>query len=128
MKDYKQTECVMTMIALNNFTKKFALSLLHTMPQEHLVMPPKHDETNKDFVKTLARLEKEMAALQIETQNIQDEYAENNLSLIIIKSYITKLLYNNNIMHWLYDNRIDYLDVLKKISGIDNLNERCRHD
>ncbi|MDR1844957.1 MAG: RepB plasmid partitioning protein [Citrobacter amalonaticus] len=121
MKHYKQTECVRTMISLNNFTKKFALSLLHSMSPEHLVTKNK-DESNKDLIKTLARLEKEMAALQVETQNIQHEYAENNIRLIIVKSYIIKLFRNSEIMHWLYDYNIEFFDLLKKVSGIDDLN------
>ncbi|SMG55354.1 ParB/RepB/Spo0J family partition protein [Cedecea sp. NFIX57] len=121
IKPYKQIEFVTTMIALNNFTKKFALSMLHTLPSEHLVRQIENTTEDKDMVKTLARLEKEMAALQIETQNIQNEYAENNLNLIIVKSYIAKLLRTNDVIHWLYDNKCEYLDVLKKIVGIESL-------
>lgn len=123
IKPYKQIEFVTTMITLNNFTKKFALSMLHTLPSEHLVRQIGNTTEEKDMVKTLARLEKEMAALQIETQNIQNEYAENNLNLIIVKSYIAKLLRTNDVIHWLYDNKCEYLDVLKKVVGIESLNK-----
>ncbi|HEJ0329064.1 RepB plasmid partitioning protein [Serratia marcescens] len=123
IKPYKQIEFVTTMITLNNFTKKFALSMLHTLPSEHLVRQIDNTTEDKDMVKTLARLEKEMAALQIETQNIQNEYAENNLNLIIVKSYIAKLLRTNDVIHWLYDNKCEYLDVLKKIVGIESLSK-----
>lgn len=123
IKPYKQIEFVTTMITLNNFTKKFALSMLLALPLEYLVRESDNINENKDMVKTLVRLEKEMAALQIETQNIQNEYAENNLNLIIVKSYIAKLLRTNDVIHWLYDNKCDYLDVLKKVLGIENLNE-----
>ncbi|QJW56417.1 Nucleoid occlusion protein [Serratia plymuthica] len=123
IKPYKQIEFVTTMITLNNFTKKFALSMLHTLPSEHLVRQIDNTTEEKDMVKTLARLEKEMAALQIETQNIQNEYAENNLNLIIVKSYIAKLLRTNDVIHWLYDNKCEYLDVLKKVVGIESLSK-----
>ncbi|EMT6382776.1 plasmid partitioning protein RepB C-terminal domain-containing protein [Providencia rettgeri] len=123
IKPYKQTEFVSTMIAVNNFTRKFALSMLHALAPEHLVKKNNEVQENTDIVKKLFRLEKEMASLQIETQNIQNEYAENNLTLIIVKSYIVKLLSTNDIIHWLYDNHMEYLDILKKVSCIDNLNE-----
>lgn len=128
IKPYKQIEFVTTMITLNNFTRKFALSMLHILPSEHLVRKNDNTPEDKDMVKTLARLEKEMATLQIETQNIQNEYAENNLNLIIVKSYIAKLLRKNDIIHWLYDNKCEYLDVLKKIIGIESLNEIERNN
>ncbi|EDS7168081.1 RepB plasmid partitioning protein [Salmonella enterica] len=123
IKPYKQAEIVNTMIMLNKLTRKFALSMLHSLAPEHLVAQNKMDSQNKDVARTLARLEKEMAALQIETQNIKDEYAENNLNLHIIKTYITRLLNNSSILLWLYDNNIEYLSLLKKIAGIDDIND-----
>ncbi|CNI33466.1 RepB plasmid partitioning protein [Yersinia intermedia] len=122
IKPYKQIEMVTTMISINNFTQKFALSMLHAIAPEHLINQSNKESDNKDIGKTLARLEKEMAAIQIETQNIQDEYAENNLKMVIIRSHIVKLLSNNEVLHWLYDNKNEYLTILKKVSGMDNLN------
>lgn len=123
IKLHKQMDFVATMITLNNFTKKFALSMLHALPAEHLVRKPDNAPEDKDMIKTLARLEKEMAALQVETQDIQNEFAENNLNLMVVRSYIAKLLSKNEIIHWLYDNKSEYLDVLKKVLGVKHLNE-----
>ncbi|MGC6030465.1 plasmid partitioning protein RepB C-terminal domain-containing protein [Enterobacter kobei] len=123
IKPNKQMDFVATMVALNNFTKKFALSMLHVLPAEHLVRKPDNAPEDKDMVKTLARLEKEMAALQVETQDIQNEFAENNLNLMVVRTYIAKLLSKNEIIHWLYDNKSEYLDVLKKVLGVKHLNE-----
>lgn len=123
IKPHKQMDFVATMITLNNFTKKFALSMLHALPAEHLVRKPDNTSNDKDMIKTLARLEKEMAALQVETQDIQNEFAENNLNLMVVRSYIAKLLSKNEIIHWLYDNKSEYLDVLKKVLGVKHLNE-----
>lgn len=123
IKLHKQMDFVSTMVTLNNFTKKFALSMLHALPAEHLVRKPDNPPEDKDMIKTLARLEKEMAALQVETQDIQNEFAENNLNLMVVRSYITKLLSKNEIIHWLYDNKSEYLDVLKKVLGVKHLNE-----
>jgi hypothetical protein len=123
IKPHKQMDFVTTMVTLNNVTKKFALSMLHALPAEHLVRKPDNAPEDKDMVKTLARLEKEMAALQVETQDIQNEFAENNLNLMVVRSYIAKLLSKNEIIHWLYDNKSEYLDVLKKVLGVKHLNE-----
>lgn len=123
IKLHKQMDFVSTMVTLNNFTKKFALSMLHALPAEYLVRKPDNPPEDKDMIKTLARLEKEMAALQVETQDIQNEFAENNLNLMVVRSYIAKLLSKNEIIHWLYDNKSEYLDVLKKVLGVKHLNE-----
>ena len=123
IKLHKQMDFVSTMVTLNNFTKKFALSMLHALPAEYLVRKPDNAHDDKDMIKTLARLEKEMAALQVETQDIENEFAENNLNLMVVRSYIAKLLSKNEIIHWLYDNKSEYLDVLKKVLGVKHLNE-----
>jgi len=123
IKLHKQMDFVSTMVTLNNFTKKFALSMLHALPAEYLVRKPDNAPDDKDMIKTLARLEKEMAALQVETQDIENEFAENNLNLMVARSYIAKLLSKNEIIHWLYDNKSEYLDVLKKVLGVKHLNE-----
>ncbi|ENA0609601.1 TPA: plasmid partitioning protein RepB C-terminal domain-containing protein [Enterobacter cancerogenus] len=123
IKLHKQIDFVSTMLTLNNFTKKFALSMLHALPAEYLVRKPDNAPDDKDMIKTLARLEKEMAALQVETQDIENEFAENNLNLMVARSYIAKLLSKNEIIHWLYDNKSEYLDVLKKVLGVKHLNE-----
>lgn len=123
IKLHKQMDFVSTMVTLNNFTKKFALSMLHALPAKHLVRKPDNPPEDKDMIKTLARLEKEMAALQVETQDIQNEFAENNLNLMVVRSYIAKLLSKNEIIHWLYDNKSEYLGVLKKVLGVKHLNE-----
>ncbi|HEJ6927567.1 plasmid partitioning protein RepB C-terminal domain-containing protein [Serratia marcescens] len=123
IKLHKQMDFVSTMVTLNNFTKKFALSMLHALPAEHLVRKPDNAPDDKDMIKTLARLEKEMAALQVETQDIENEFAENNLNLMVVRSYIAKLLSKNEVIHWLYDNKSEYLDVLKKVLGVKHLNE-----
>lgn len=64
-----------------------------------------------------------MASVQVETQHLQDEYAENNLRLVIIKNHIERLLANGQVLNWLYDNHQEYLSVLKQISGLDDLNK-----
>ena len=117
LKFYKQIEMVNIMISINNFTRKFAMSMLHAVASEHLVAPKKDASRETDIRKNLERLEKEMASVQVETQHLQDEYAENNLRLVIIKNHIERLL------NWLYDNHQEYLSVLKQISGLDDLNK-----
>ncbi|EOY6267100.1 plasmid partitioning protein RepB C-terminal domain-containing protein [Escherichia coli] len=123
LKFYKQIEMVNIMISINNFTRKFAMSMLHAVASEHLVAPKKDASRETDIRKNLERLEKEMASVQVETQHLQDEYAENNLRLVIIKNHIERLLANGQVLNWLYDNHQEYLSVLKQISGLDDLNK-----
>lgn len=122
MKPIRQIEVANIMTALNNFTRKFALSLLHTSLPEHLINPKTASSEQQDVRKNIERLEREMASVQIETQKLEEHYAANNLKFSITKSHIESLLNNTKVLHWLIDNEPEYLNELKKISNINSLN------
>lgn len=119
----RQIEVVSIMINLNNFTKQFALSMLHTTSRENLIDAHKGSVEKKDIRKNIERLEREMMAVRVETEQIEDEYSQNNLQLVIVKSYIKKLLDNSAVLHWLIDNNSEYLTELKKIAGVNSISQ-----
>ncbi|BCG10900.1 plasmid partitioning protein RepB C-terminal domain-containing protein [Buttiauxella agrestis] len=123
MKSDRQIEAVSTMISINNFSKKFMLSLLHFTPDELLVNPKDSKLINQDIAKNFARMEKEMAAMEMETKELESIYGTNNLKLAVIISHIKKMLGNYNVLNWLVDNNPDYLNQLKKIAAIDSFPE-----
>ncbi|MBF7995390.1 plasmid partitioning protein RepB C-terminal domain-containing protein [Rahnella laticis] len=123
MKSDRQIEAVSTMISINNFSKKFTLSLLHFTPDELLVNPKDSTLINQDIAKNFARMEKEMAAMEMETKELESIYGTNNLKLAVIISHIKKMLGNYNVLNWLVDNNPDYLNQLKKIAAIDSFPE-----
>lgn len=121
MKPTRQLEVINIMTTLNKFTRKFALSLLQGTPTEQLVNDKKSKMEQRDHKASIERLEREMAAVQIDTEKLSDDYGGNNLKLVIIKSHITKILDNARVLHWLMDNSPEYLSQLKKISEIRSL-------
>lgn len=123
MKPSRQIEVVTIMVNLNNFSRQFALSLLHTTNPELLINPKNKNTNGVSAQKRLERLEKEMASVHVETQKLEEHYAANSLKLIVIRNHIRKLLDNAKILHWLIDNKPDYLIQLKKISTINELSD-----
>jgi len=120
MKPVRQIEVANIMINFDNFTVKFAQSLLHATEAKLMVEPKKKESSG--MTENLARLEREMASVQVETENIKNNYAEKTLQLLIIRNHIKKLLGNSNVLMWLLENKPDYLNLLKKISDIENIN------
>ncbi|CQH64336.1 TPA: plasmid partitioning protein RepB C-terminal domain-containing protein [Yersinia enterocolitica] len=121
MKPARQHEAVCTMISINNFSRKFALSLLHTTSDEMLKNPKDSKLKQQDIAKNFARMEREMAAMEMETKQLENIYGTNNLKLAVIINHIKRLLGNYSVLNWLVDNNPDYLAQLKKISAIDSL-------
>ncbi|CDG89520.1 ParB/RepB/Spo0J family partition protein [Xenorhabdus bovienii] len=123
MQPLRQIESANIMTSVDNFSAKFALSLLHATP-DSLLKNSNIKKEKSDIQKNLTRLEKEMAMVQTETKKHEEHYGANTLKLVIIKSHIANLLNNTKILHWLFENKPDYLSLLKKISDLDSLTEQ----
>ncbi|HHH0762061.1 TPA: plasmid partitioning protein RepB C-terminal domain-containing protein [Yersinia enterocolitica] len=120
MKNIRQIECACIMNNLENYSKKFSLSLLHNT-QPNLLVNGQQGNDKEGHRKTIDRLEREMAQVHIESEKLKESYGENTLRLVIMKSHIQKLLENTKILHWLLDNKNELLIELKKISNINSL-------
>ncbi len=115
MKPERQLEAVSTMMSINNFSRKFALSLLHYTPDDMLINPKRFEtKATRHSKKIFARMEREMAAMEIETKQLENIYGTNNLKLAVIIGHIKKLLSNYSVLNWLVDNNPDYLAQLKE--------------
>lgn len=121
MKTARQIEVVDTMITLNNFSRKFALSLLHTTSENMLNNPKDLKLIEKDTARNLARMEREMIATEMKSKQLENVYGTNTLKLAVIISHVKSLLSNYAVLNWLIDNNPDYLKQLKKIAAIDSL-------
>lgn len=122
MKPMRQIECAHLMLNIENFTEKFALSLLHGTEPSLLNMT-RNDKTlqKSGHRQIIERLEKEMAQAHVETEKLKSTYGINALKLVIIKSNLKKLLDNPKVLHWLLDNNSDFLSELRLISNIESL-------
>lgn len=124
MKPMRQIECSRLMINVENFSRNFALSLLHSTPPNLLTR--KSEILENDTAgrrKMLDRLEREMAQVHVDTQKIKETYGVNTLKLVIIKSHIINLLNNPKILQWLLKNKPEFLTELNKISSINSLED-----
>lgn len=120
MKPVRQVEVVKLMIDLDNFTIKFAESLLYATDDKYLVNPSTQRSVN-GLNESISRLEKEMAALQLEVVDIEMSYSDKVLRFMIVKNHIRGLLGNSRVVLWLLENQPDYLRILKGISDVNSL-------
>ena len=124
MKPMRQIECSRLMINVENFSRNFALSLLHNTPTNLLIGKSEVLETDTaGRRKMLDRLEREMAQVHVDTQKLKETYGVNTLKLVIIKSHITNILDNSKILQWLLKNKPELLTELNKISSINSLED-----
>lgn len=69
----------------------------------------------------IARMERELAALQMQVKSVEETYGIDNLHLTVARGYVAKLLANNRVASWLATNQQDYFSEFQKIAGIDTI-------
>lgn len=120
MTPFRQIDAATRMTDFNNFSTKFALAMLESTPPEQLVEPVTKRKKNGS-VEANARLEREVAALQVETRLYDQNYGRDILQLMMIVTYLQGLLTDAPVVLWLSQNRRDYLTEFKKIADMKTL-------
>ncbi len=123
MSAVRQIEAADLMIGQNNFSIMFARALRAATPVNQLVTARKGrgNGTPTPSGQQIARMERELAALQTQVKSIDETYGVDNLHLTVARGYIAKLLANSRIVRWLTTHQQDYLSEFQKIAEIDTL-------
>ena len=121
----RQVEAAELMIGQNNFSVVFARALLVATPETQLVDPRKKRPGREAAVNAdqIARLERELANLQMQVNAVEDTYGIDNLHLMVAKGYLAKLLANPLVLRWINVNRQEYLSEFQMVAEIAALAE-----
>ncbi|MGP5279582.1 plasmid partitioning protein RepB C-terminal domain-containing protein, partial [Pseudomonas helleri] len=74
-----------------NLSVLLAKALLAATPSDQLAVPRKN-QPDQISAESIARLERELAALQMQIKTVEEDYGPDVLHLTVIKGYLTKLL------------------------------------
>jgi len=123
MSAVRQIEAADLMIGQNNFSITFARAIRAATLENQLVTAKKGRGagTPTPSGQQIARMERELAALQTQVKSVEETYGIDNLHLTVPRGYIAKLLANNRIVRWLANHEQDYLSEFQKIAEIDSL-------
>jgi hypothetical protein len=123
MMPLRQIEAAELMIGHNNFTSAFVLAMLAATPDAQLAQGKRRRrvETNAVTREQVARLERELASLQIQTKSFEETYGLDNLHLTVAKAYLTRLLGNVRVVRWLAQNKPEYLSEFQAIAELTSL-------
>ena len=114
----RQIDAAELMIGQNNFSGQFARALLGATPDRLLVKSRKTSDAGSS-ADQLARMERELARLQIQVKSVEDTYGVDNLHLTIARGYVRSLLSNPRIVRWIDQHRSEYLGELQIIAEIE---------
>ncbi|WP_272940627.1 plasmid partitioning protein RepB C-terminal domain-containing protein [Sinorhizobium meliloti] len=128
MNAVRQIEAADLMIGQHNFTLMFARAIRAATPDSQLVAAKKMTGAAASTPpgQQIARMERELAALQTQVKSVEETYGIDNLHLTVARGYVAKLLANTRITRWLSYHRQEYLGEFQKIAEIDPQPEALR--
>jgi len=119
MKPFRQIEAAEMMVAANKFTATYAEMILVATRAEALTDGTKPKRKDEISPEDLAKMESEMERLRQDCQAVEDEIGDTMLSLVVAKSFMARLLRNENIQGHLKRHHGDLLASL--ISTMDSI-------
>lgn len=122
MKPLRQIDVAQTMVNLNTYSTRLAIALLRNSSPDQLIPAVAQRSADATPNEALKRLEQELAALQADTETLQEGFGPASLQLEIIKTHVgTALLNNAAVVRWLAKRKPDHLQQLQKLSEIKQL-------
>ena len=124
MKSVRQIEAAILMNDAENYTVTYAEALFAATPREQLADPAKPKKVNGLDSEQMTRMENEMANLQGEYTLIKESYGTDILHLTLAKAYLSTLLGNVRVVHYLAQHHPEFLSQFQHITEIKSLTDR----
>ena len=117
----RQIEIAEVMVSANNFTKPYAEALVLATPKDQMVLP--HEPKKKAGMtgEELARMEREMEALEKDFKSIEANYTENMMSLTLSRGYIKRLIENSRVAKHLREHHGELLPEFETIAKAEGV-------
>jgi ParB-like chromosome segregation protein Spo0J len=115
MKAMRQIDAVELMMAMNNFTSRYAQALLAATRQEDLARPEQPKTVRGLTPEQMARMEREMEGLQREFKAVEASYGDSVLNLVVASGYLTKMIGNKQLSGYLERH---YPEILMEFQAI----------
>lgn len=123
MKPGRQIEAAELMMAAGNFSATYAKALLAATRQHDLVNPDRPKQVGGVTPEQMARMEREMEALQRDFKAVEASYGDDVLHLVIATGYLTKLVANPEIERYLGVYYPEFLQEFRAIIAASSLEQ-----
>jgi hypothetical protein len=111
----RQIEIAELMVSANNYGIGYASALVLGTPKDQLVHPEEPKKKRGLSTEEIARLEAEMESLEQDLRAVEDNYADNMLTLTVARGYIKRLLENGKVVRFL---KANYAEILAEFETL----------
>jgi transcriptional regulator with XRE-family HTH domain len=123
MKPVRQLEVAELMVSANNYTASYAKALLATSRPEDLHKPDGLHRATGMTPEQMARLEREMAAINIDYKELEASYGDDMLVLVVASSYLERLLSKPPIERFLESRHPEFVENFRAIAQATSLDQ-----
>ncbi len=117
----RQIEIAELLVSANNFTKGYAEALVLGTPKDQLLQPLEPKKKQGMSHEEIAKLEREMEALERDLKAIDQSYGENMLNLTCALGYVKRLLENAKVVKFLNGNYRDILAEFQTLAATETV-------
>ncbi|MCU1527540.1 MAG: RepB plasmid partition [Frondihabitans sp.] len=119
----RQREAAELMVGHSNFGRPFVMAILAATPDMQLASGRGRRKQTTSTVtrEQVARLERELATLQVQIKAVEETYGLDNLHLTVARAYLVKLLGNARVVRWLAQQKPEYLTEFQNIAELTTL-------
>ena len=117
----RQLEIAELMVSANNYTKTYAEALVLATPKDQMLSHQKPKKKAGMTAEELARMEREMEALEKDFKSIEANYSENMMSLTLGRGYIKKLLENTRVLRHLREHHGELLTEFETVAATETV-------
>lgn len=117
----RQIEIAEYLVSSNNFTIGYVETMVLGTSKDQQVNFEKQKKKTGLSLEEIARLQQEMETVGRDFKAVEQAYAENMLSLTMIRGYAKKLLENAKITRFLRANYHDFLSGFERIVDVETL-------
>ncbi len=118
----RQQEAAELMVGHSNFGRPFVMAILAATPDVQMASSKRRKQTTNTVTREqVARLERELATLQVQIKAVEETYGLDNLHLTVARSYLVKLLGSVRVVRWLAQHKPEYLTEFQSITELTSL-------
>lgn len=121
VKPLRQIEMAELMTATGNYSESYAQALYLGTTKNQLLETGKEKAAEGLSASDIARMEKEMETVEQDFALVKEAYGDSNLHLVVVRSYLARLLDNARIVRYLSQQHPEYLAEFQKIVEMTGL-------
>jgi hypothetical protein len=123
MKPVRQLEVTELMVSANTYTTSYAKALLATSRPEDLHKPDQLRKATGLTPDQMSRLEREMAAVNVDYKELEASYGDDMLVLVVASGYLERLLSKQSIERFLESRHPEFVEYFRAIVQATSLDQ-----